>query len=211
MSDEARRRLPMVLGALAAAVVIWRVFFSGGGEPGLDSLDVNKRLVAMESLFEQDSDQARTRLRAMAADPDPRVVLQSIRGMGSNRDLNNRRHLQTFAAEAKDPIYRREAIVALSEYEDVNVSEFTAVLGRDSDPQARAGAAQALARRADRSTIPAMYTALTDPDAEVRIWAITGIKNITYTGFVYDPAQPPEQQREVIGQIGAFLKRNKFM
>lgn len=211
MSESMRKKLPMALGGIAVLVIAGRLFFGGGDDASLTSSDPVKRLVAMESLLKENTDAARARLRSMTQDDDPRVIMQSLRGMGINRDEANRRQLETFAFESPRPEYRREALAALGQYQNVSVSHFTQVLAGDRDPQARAGAAQALARRADRSTIPAMYKALSDPDARVRVWAITGIKEITFITFIYEAALPPAEQREVIVQIGQWLQKNGYM
>lgn len=211
MNESVRQRLPVILCVLAVVVVAWRFIFTGGDGASLTSTNPDKRLIALEGLWQQDSAQARAKLRQMVEDPDERVVLQSIRGMGHNRDDNNRRQLQSLAAIDRPPLYRREAIAALGNYDNVPVSDFVSVLSNEREPQVRAGAAQALARRADKATVPAMFKALSDPDPEVRIWAITGIKNVTYTGFMYEATTPPQEQQDVIRQIGNYLRKNGYM
>ena len=211
MNETLREKLPLAICVLAVLVLAGRFLFGGSSDASLTSIDPNKRLIALEGLWHSDSDKARENLRKMTADPDERVVLQSIRGMGHNRDSTNRQQLQSFTAVDRPPLFRREALAALGNYEDVPVAQFVSVLSTERDPQVRIGAAQALARRADKSSIPAMYKALTDPEPEVRIWAITGIKNVTYTGFMYEASLPPQEQREVIQQIGAYLRKNGFM
>ena len=123
MPDSSRQNLAWAICAVGVVAVIWRLFISGGGDDAsLNSSNADKRLIAMESLWHKDDDKARAKLREMAADPDQRVVLQSIRGMGQNRDASNRQQLESFAAPDREPLFRREAIAALGNYQEVPVS-----------------------------------------------------------------------------------------
>ena len=131
--------------------------------------------------------------------------------MRKNQDDQTEQSLRKLARNSRDAHVRGEALAALGNYPNAATSEFTAVLRSDRNPQVRAGAAKALVRRKDRNAIPDLYAALRDKDEKVRAWAISAIKEITLTGFLYNPGKQPHEQIKVMQQIGNYLRRNGFM
>ncbi|MEX2214811.1 MAG: HEAT repeat domain-containing protein [Phycisphaeraceae bacterium] len=210
MDEKKQKIITVTLCALAAVLIVWRMWPSGAGY-SLDSEDPVQRMQALEDLRGQNTQRARSLLRSMTVDPDPRVAVMAIQSMAGNRDRENMSSLVNLSTAAQSPLVRREALAALGEYPEFDAARLVAVVTSERDPDVRAGAAQGLARRADRSTVPTMFRALSDEDAFVRGWAITGIKNVTKVGFMYDSGRPPQEQREVIEEIRKYLQRNRFM
>lgn len=212
MDENVKKIGAGVLGLIALVMVIKALFFSGGSKYDIESTDPVERMAAVEDFRRDDSVSAREVLiRVAESDKDLGVKISTIHAMRVNQDEDTERTLRRMAQSESSPRVRGEALAALGSYKKVSTNELTAVLGSGAkSPEERMGAAKGLANRADRKSIPALFAALRDPDEKVRAWAITGIKQITYVGFLYDARKPPHEQNEVIGQISAYLSRNGF-
>lgn len=195
---------------LLAVVMVGRALWGG---PDLDELaasdDAKDRLQAVLIIQESQSNSPQL-LGRLAADPVPSVSMQAITVMGQNQTTDYRQALKKIISERGDPKSRGAAAAALGHYEETSVREFTALLGRSEHPEVRAGAAKGLARMAQRdrkSAAPALIAGLRDHDPQVRIWAITGIYNISGHQFPgYNAAIAPNEQAGVIRFIETELR-----
>ncbi len=201
-----------IAGALLlfAIVILLRAMFGGPDVDELAASDDDKdRLRAVLILQERESD-APELLGRLAGDPVPHVAMQAVTAMGRHRTVDHRKKLRELIETVRDPEVRGAAAAALGHYENTSVSELQALMREGEHPDVRAGAAKGLARKAKhdrRSTIPALLTALRDHDPGVRIWAITGIYNVSGHQFPgYDAAKDPREMVHVIQFIENKLR-----
>ncbi len=212
MDDNVKKIIAGVLGLIAVVVLVIRISSSGGPEYDINSADPVERLAAVEDYRRDQSDASREVLiRVAESDKDIRVKISSIKAMRHNRGESTEQALRRMAREEPNARVRGEALAALSEYKNFPTTQLINALKTEPAPEVRMGAAKGLAQRADRSSAPDLFRALGDPDPQVRSWAITGIRHITKAGFLFNPEKEPNEQVDVINQIGNYLRRNGYM
>lgn len=216
MSEKAKMIGAAALGIIALVLVINALLPDDGFDA--DSDDPKVRLAAVEGLRGHDSDAARETLRELTADEDIRVVQESVRAMGENRDDRNFAVLREMAKSDQRPEVRAAAYESLGRYESMPTNDLVHALEGEKSAEVRAGAAHALRLKADqlrektdRAAMQALYRALSDPDPDVRVRAISGIKEVIYLNFPYNARKEPSEQRQVINQIREYLVRNGWI
>ncbi len=110
--------------------------------------------------------------------------LDAVRDLGKMNSKAAVEQLAEVLADPTDAPVREAAVMELASLKDKDAIAFLAgtLLPRSKDPLARANAAWALRLLKDKSTLPALVTALGDPDAHVRACAAEAI------GAMEDPS-----------------------
>ncbi|MDP6636126.1 MAG: HEAT repeat domain-containing protein [Phycisphaerae bacterium] len=192
--------LAVLLGAVAV------VYWPDSGDP--DSPDPDKRLQAITELSGQADAEAVKTLVRLTRDSEPRVAIAAVKAIGAAPKTSHAPLQRILARPDNSPPVRAEAVAALGKCpkKNVPVTVLTKVLKSDPDPQVRAGAARGLARRRDKVAIGELVEALEDPDARVRLWAVTAIGRTTALRFDYDAWTEPEKQQKKIRIIKETLR-----
>lgn len=190
-----------VIAALLVAVVI--VYCPGGGDP--NSSDPQKRLAAVAELRGKTDQASLEVLRRLSDDSEPRVAVAAVNAISSDSGKSSRILKEILAGSPSGPA-RGAAAAALGRCKDVDGGILADAL-TDKDPIVRAGAAKGLARRREGAALPEVVAALEDPDARVRLWAITAVARTTALRFDYDAATDPRRQRDKIKFIRETLRR----
>ncbi|MBT3199595.1 MAG: HEAT repeat domain-containing protein [Phycisphaerales bacterium] len=191
--------LILLLGAIAMAC------WPEAGDP--DSPDPEKRLQAIAKLEGRTDTEAVQTLVRLSRDRKPRVSVAAIKMIASSPESSHAPLQEILAEPDISPPARAEAAAALGKCpkQNVPITVLTQVLTGNADAQVRAGAARGLSRRKDPAALKELVAALEDPDARVRLWAVTAIGRTTALRFDYDARVPPEQQRDKIRTIKATL------
>jgi HEAT repeat protein len=191
----------LVVMLVAVVIVYWP-----GGDP--NSPDPEKRLEAIIQLSGSTDEESVSTLIRLARDPEPHVAIAAVKAIGAAPKSSHVALQRILARPDNSPPVRAEAVAALGKCPKTNVevTVLTKVLATDTDPQVRAGAARGLARRRDGTAMKELVAALEDPDARVRLWAVTAISRTTALRFDYDARIPPEQQQDKIRIIKETLR-----
>jgi len=191
--------LILLLGAIAMAC------WPDAGDP--NSPDPERRLQAVTNLKGRSDSEAVKTLVRLSRDSKPRVAVAAIKMIAASPESSHTPLQEILAAPDISPPARAEAAAALGKCpkKNVPITVLTQVLTSDADAQVRAGAARGLSRRRDPAALKDLVGALEDPDARVRLWAITAIGRTTALRFDYDARVPPEKQRDKIRTIKATL------
>jgi len=213
MSPTSRNKKFLVgvtLVVVAALALKWSL--SGPSAKSLArSESADDRLEAVTMIRERTSGDDAL-LERLADDSEPKVAVEAVYVMAVKRQPRHQPTLSRLATTAKHPTVRRAAAAALGNFKETPPSTLIELLTTPRDDEVRKGAAKGLARLAQdedkrKASAPALYAALSDPDPEVRIWAITGIYNVTGQQFPgYDASKAPHEQRTVIAFIGKKLR-----
>lgn len=205
----------LVLGLLVLAGAIALVSYLTGPGRGADRLassgDPQERLKAVEASGGDRSEAASERLSQLSRDSDLRVARGAVRALADNRTDRNRELLMEIMEDkSRRGRVRGEAAATLGEYEGTDFRVLTNAL-RDPDKDARAGAAKGLVRLRKPEAVPELYRALSDPDPEVRMWAISAINKVVVIRFNYDAGKPPGSQVKQIEYIGQLLRQRGLL
>ena len=195
----------VALVVMLVAVVI--VYWPGGGDP--NSPDPEKRLEAITQLSGHADEESVSTLIRLSRDSEPRVAIAAVKAIGAAPKSSHVPLQRILARPDNSPPVRAEVFAALGKCPKANVkvTVLTEALTTAKDPQVRAGAARGLARRRDRVALKELVAALEkDPDARVRLQAVTAISRTTALRFDYDAWTPPEQQRDKIRIIKETLR-----
>ena len=138
---------------------------------------------------------------------DPNERLQAIAELDGRTDDESIKTLVALAGDPK-PHVATAAVKAIGAYPKLSPAPLRKILAsKKEDPQMRAGAARGLARRRDKTALKELVEALEDPDARVRLWAITAIGRTTAFRFKFDAFAPPAKQQNEIRFIKDTLRR----
>ena len=205
------RQIAGLVALVVVLVVITIVCWPDGGDP--NSPDPAMRMQAITRLSGRTDTESVTTLIRLTGDPKPHVAIAAVKAIGDAPKSSHVPLQKILARPDTSPPVRAEVAAALGNCPKANVkiTVLTEILAQDADPQVRAGAARGLARRRDKAALKELVAALEDPDARVRLWAVTAIGRTTALRFVYDARVPPEQQRDKIRIIKETLrKRTSF-
>ncbi|MBL7221696.1 MAG: HEAT repeat domain-containing protein [Phycisphaerae bacterium] len=194
----------VALVAVLAAIAI--ACWPGGGDP--NSPDPARRLQAITRLSGRTDTESVNTLIRLTGDPKPHVAIAAVKAIAAAPKSSHVPLRKILARPDTSPPVRAETAAALGNCPkaDVKITVLTEILVRDADPQVRAGAARGLARRRDKVALKELAAALEDPDARVRLWAVTAIGRTTALRFDYDARVPPEQQQDKIRIIKETLR-----
>ena len=194
----------VVLLVVLAAIVI--VLWPRGGNP--NSPDPEERLQVITKLSGRTDAESVSTLIRLSRDPKPHVAIAAVKAIGAAPKSSHVPLQQILARPDARPPVRAEAVAALGKCPKTNVkvAVLTKILTADTDPQVRAGAARGLARRRDKTALKELVAALEDPDARVRLWAVTAIGRTTALRFDYDAWTTPEEQSDKIRIIKETLR-----
>ncbi len=185
---------------------LWYEHGYGGRAARLaNSPRAEERLAAVGKLRGLGGDLARRTLYRLSGDPDRRVAAAAVRALGERKDRRNQELLERIVVEGKSGGARGEAAAALAAHAPADRALLVKTMRSDPDPRARAGAALGLARSRDRASLPDLLAALDDPDARVRIRAITAIHRILIFRFPYQADQPRDVRRAQMDVIRSTL------
>lgn len=219
-SLDKRKALIFAAGLIALIAVVtaalWTVFARGEDVLHLAFSDsVEDRLKAAEELAGQDGVQARQAIRRLCRDSNGQVSLRAVRSLGQRPVAGNRDLLAELARDATlAPRVRGEAAAAYARFPDASPDMLAEMLTNEAEAEVREGAAKGLTRMAERQTspqgvkalTPSLSLALEDGDARVRRWAIAAIHKMILRRFQYNPELPPQQQRQEIEAVRAYLR-----
>jgi len=181
----------------------------GSSKGGQGEGDVDELLAEIEAQRQRGARADVKRLNALAENSHERVSAAAISALGQSGTTEGDQHLAEILRGGADAEARANAAVALGANPSADPQTITPYLAQGNDPVVRAGAAQGLARWSSpqrREALPTLVAALDDPDPKVRAWAIRGIHRISVKRFLYDPAQPPQTQRQQIDYIKRRLR-----
>jgi HEAT repeat protein len=190
------------------ALLLWYLDSRDGSARMLaQSSDPAERKQAVERLRGRKSSAARKTLALLSRDTDKWVAIKAVRTLGEDGSEDSRRTLEQIVRDRNLKAGARgEAAAALGRYKNADPKVLTQALIGDPNGQARAGAAKGLMRMRKPETLPELVQALEDPDAKVRIWAITAIHKMIARRFPYDARKPPQTQQREIQRIRDYLK-----
>ena len=200
------RQIAGLVALVAVLVAIAIVCWHGGGDP--NSPDPAMRMRAITRLSGRTDAESVTTLIRLTGDPKPHVAIAAVKAIGAAPKSSHVPLQQILARPDNSPPVRAEVVAALGNCPKANVkiTVLTEILAGDTDPQVRAGAARGLARRRDKVALKELVAALEDPDARVRLQAVTAIGRTTALRFDYNAWIPPEQQRDKIRIIKETLR-----
>ncbi|MCP4377796.1 MAG: HEAT repeat domain-containing protein [bacterium] len=198
---------PRIVAIVVVLAVLAMVCWPGGDDP--NSPDPQERLRAINELAGSTDGESVSTLVSLSGDPKQHVAIAAVKAIGATPKTSHAPLRKILTGTSNSPPVRAEAVAALGKCPKANVevAVLTKVLTGDPDPQVRAGAARGLARRRDKVAIRELVAALEDPDARVRLWAITAIGRTTALRFEYDAWAMPENQRKQIAVIKDTLRR----
>jgi len=200
------RQIAGLVALVVVLAVIVIVYWSGGGDP--NSPDPAMRIQAITRLSGRTDAESVNTLIRLTGDPKPHVAIAAVKAIAAAPKSSHVPLQKILARPDTSPPVRAEVVAALGKCPKthVKVTVLTEILVRDTDPQVRAGAARGLARRRDKTAMKELVAALEDPDARVRLWAVTAIGRTTALRFDYDARVPPEQQQDKIRIIKETLR-----
>jgi len=200
------RQIAGLVALVVVLVVIAIVCWPDAGDP--TSPDPARRLQAIAQLTGKTDEQSVNTLVRMTSDPKPHVAIAAVKAIGAAPKSSHVPLQKILAKVDNNPPVRAEVVAALGKCPKANVkiTVLTEALTQDADPQVRAGAARGLARRRDKKALKELVAALEDPDARVRLWAITAIGRTTALRFDYDARVPPKQQQDKLRTIKETLR-----
>jgi HEAT repeat protein len=137
----------------------------------LEDDDAEVRLEVIDLVAKRDGAHAGDALEPLLADPDPRVRARAAVHLLGRHEKAERTLAQMTAS--RRPEWRAEAVSAWGAHGE-GLSAATTALG-DHDARVRRAAASVLGGRDAKAAVPALVTALADPDRSVRAAVIEGL------------------------------------
>lgn len=201
------RQIVGIVALVLVLTAIVAVCWPGGADP--NSPDPRVRLQAIAKLSGQTDDKSVNTLVTLTRDPKPHVAIAAVKAIGAAPKSSHVPLQKILTQTSNSSPVRAEAVAALGKCPKANVKieVLTKILTSDPDPEVRAGAARGLSRRRDKVAIKELVDALEDPDARVRLWAITAIGRTTALRFDYDASLEPEKQQKQIRSIKDTLRQ----
>jgi len=199
---------------VGAWIVAGMLLFGCGSGGARNETDVNALLAEIEAQRQRGSRADTELLKELSQHQEGRVSHAAMSALGHSGTTAGDEHLRGVLRSDANAETRAQAAVALGGSAMADPQEIAVYLTAAQDPVVRAGAAKGLAKWSSpqkREALPKLVQALSDPDPQVRRWAIRGIHRVSVKRFVFDPDAAPETQRERVRYIETRLRQLDLM